>query len=160
MGSYIAMDLYRELKLKKLPLPELFICTSSNSFIQEYHYRRERLSKLNDHEFLDKLVLYDMLPKKLLQNPEFLDFFIPAIRADLKLFDEDSYITNLQMECPIFGMYGDRDIVIHPDLKNHWQSFTQKGYSEETFRGGHFFFLEDIPNYTQSLLRKLRNLEK
>ena len=96
----------------------------------------------DDGELCDYLIETDGITKELLQEKEFLEFFLPIIRNDFALFDgyePDPVVTQLPISFNILYSSDEKDIT-------DWEKYTTKACRFQYFEGGHFFIKQNVEN--------------
>ena len=97
---------------------------------------------LNDKELMDRILAYGGIPEELLRDRELLDFFLPAVKADLLLLDHFSLGLDWQdarLDIPIRAYCGQDDKVANRELMSDWKRYTDDAFTLEEFPGSHFF---------------------
>ncbi len=78
------------------------------------------------------------MPPELLAQPELLDLFTPAIRADFTAL-AGYHPSTAALPCPITALHGAQDHSVRPELLRDWAELTSATFTSHTFPGGHFF---------------------
>lgn len=81
---------------------------------------------------------------RLLDDPEFLELLIPAVRADYVALNQYSSARDDALSADITVISGCRDERIGVDSLRQWASHTTGRYALHTLDGGHFFLFDDI----------------
>ncbi len=141
LGSFVAFELARELVRQGRPgLRQLIV---SGQRAPHLPHSRLPLQHLPDQQFLREIQQrYNAIPDAILQEPELLQLFLPAMRADAALLETYTYQEGDPLTCPIsaFGGTGDR-MVSAADIEA-WGAQTRGRFSARMFPGGHFFLNE------------------
>lgn len=77
-------------------------------------------------------------PKELLDDPEFIDVFLPPYRADVALSENYKWTPGASLNFPITALGGLEDETTQEQLKA-WSGYTQKDFFFHSFPGNHFF---------------------
>lgn len=112
----------------------------------------ELMHALPDTEFLDRMQeRYGGIPDVIRHEPDLLAMFLPALRADVELFETYVPLTGGPVRAPMRAYGGDRDRQPRPDALAGWQRFAAGRFSTRVFAGGHFYLddardelLEDV----------------
>lgn len=101
---------------------------------------------LNDGELIKKIEELNGTPKQLLQQKDFVSFFLPQLRRDFEFLDD--YIpspmpTNYQIPLVLYGGKDDRHVSLK-DMRG-WSHKTQGSSEFFQFEGDHFFLHEPKP---------------
>lgn len=81
---------------------------------------------------------------RLLNDPEFLDLLIPAVRADYVALNQYSSSRTTSITAGITAISGSRDERIGVDLLRQWALHTTGRFALHTLDGGHFFLFDNI----------------
>lgn len=150
MGALLSFELARMLQSQNQTSPcHLFV----SGFRAPHLPLREKIAKLPDVEFLDRLREYGGIPELIEQNPELLDLFLPVFRADLTLLENYFYRASDPLNCPVTAFGGDSDPKVSPREIKSWQNQTEREFNCYLLPGGHFFIMQS----RQQLMNYLRN---
>lgn len=112
---------------------------------------RKTVSHLPEPEFIADLNQYGGIPDSIRNNKDMMDFYLPIIRADLKLNDFGQSHPEEQVNCPIHLFSADQDHVANRAELDAWQSVTKAHFKHRIFSGGHFFIQEQEKAFTAAL---------
>ncbi len=152
LGAIIAFEFCRKLRKIKGPKPvKLFIAGRSAPQIPLKH---EPISKLPNHEFIDKInTYYNGIPDELLHNYELLELLLPVMRADMEMDETYSYLSEPPLDFPFSAFGGLQDPnELQEDLEA-WKEHTTSSFTLHMIEGKHFF----IHTAEQIFLQKLSN---
>lgn len=113
-------------------------------------HRRERISTLPDPEFIERLKLLNGTPQELLDNPEIMRFFFPALRADFAL-GENFFMPDVApglKDIPALLLAGRDDEMDIADVRAWEDLFPRSQFC--VLDGGHFF-INSNPAFPQTL---------
>ncbi|MDR0499793.1 MAG: alpha/beta fold hydrolase [Coriobacteriales bacterium] len=99
----------------------------------------DRTIGLTDEEFLDVLRAYGSISEELLQNREFLDYYLPVARSDFALCERYKWRRQPALMLPIHTFNGVDDTHISKDGIEQWSSFSRICCMHHFFDGGHFY---------------------
>lgn len=136
LGAYLGHLLALELMEDGFAAPIHFI-PSGRSAPRDKNEYFEKISHLPDCEFLGKLKDYGGIPEELLQSPEFIELYLPIVRADFRI-SERSAPPEGKLECPISVFCGVDDKIDTANL-GIWARETTSECSVSVFPGEHFF---------------------
>jgi medium-chain acyl-[acyl-carrier-protein] hydrolase len=100
---------------------------------------REDLSQRDDASLIDSLRQLNCTPEQLLDNRELMDLMLPAIRADLSLYENYRYRPGEPLECPLTVLAGLQDPQTDPLGLKGWREHTQARFQMRQFAGDHSF---------------------
>jgi medium-chain acyl-[acyl-carrier-protein] hydrolase len=140
MGALVAFELTRSLALSRLPGPDLLIISSCCA----PHVRRLRpfTHKLPDQELAAMLREYQGTTAEVLDDPELMRVLLPALRADLQLFETYGYEPGRLLDCPIVAIGGEADPYVNTQELDAWRELTAGPFNRFLLPGGHFYLLE------------------
>jgi len=152
MGALLAFETARALQQRGLA-PSTLLVSARTAPVA--HGWRERVSDLSNDAFLD--VIRDMggLPQEVLENPEWLDLFLPIIRADFALCENYRYRLATPLDCPIEVLAGIADASVPLKLLDGWAGETRASCRTQVFPGGHFYLFEQEAELLAQLQRHL-----
>lgn len=152
MGSVIAYELVHKLRDEGLHNPEHVFFSGRNS----PHVRKNEPHIHNAplEVFIDKLLKMGGTPKKLLENVDFINAFIPMLRADFKIIETYSLQNNSKIECDISALSGRMDQNTEDKDMKKWENCTSGKCNLYKFDGGHFF----INDKTEDVVRVINNV--
>jgi len=138
LGGLLALELTQKLMAEGLPLPgHLFIGASAPPVAGLIH---PRISHLSDEGFVTAVQeRYSGIPESVLREPELMEIFLPALKADFVAYEtfDRNHVT--QVRCPITVFAGSDDAVIASDLMQEWSRHTEVSFDLRKVPGDHFF---------------------
>lgn len=139
MGALLAFETARA--LRKLGLSPTRLLVSGRTAPMAHGWR-ERVADLPDAAFLEVIRSMNGVPQALIDNAEWLELFLPIIRADFALCEDYRYRPEQPLTCPIDVLAGRTDASVPLPLLDGWASETRAGCQTRLFAGGHFFLFE------------------
>ncbi len=137
LGALIAFELARVLCRAGRAPAHLFV---SGSRAPQLPRRSPPLYQLDDVAFLEAVQRrYQPLPAVVLEDPQLLALFLPALRADFTLFDTYAYQPGESLDCPLTALGGDADPQVGPDDLAGWREQTRGPFRVGLFSGDHFY---------------------
>ncbi|HEY0523710.1 MAG TPA: alpha/beta fold hydrolase [Stellaceae bacterium] len=117
--------------------------------------RRERpLYQLPRTELLHELNRLEGLPSVMLQREDFLDTFLPTIRADMEC--RERWISRIDdLAIPIHALGGTHDKMVSYSDLSAWQHYTSSTFAVKQFAGGHFFIntaMHELVSYIAAVM--------
>ncbi|WP_025688418.1 thioesterase II family protein [Paenibacillus zanthoxyli] len=153
MGASLALELTFKLQERKSQLPLLLILSGVNPpNIVQMHRQLHGLPK---GELIKELKLMGGSPESVLDNPEFLDYFLPLIVNDLKI--TENYCFNhvgKKINVPILVVNGSSDPYINFESILDWDKISRFKTEFYELQGGHFYLKKNEPIFFD-LLNKL-----
>ncbi len=149
MGSKVAYELCIAMQDKHLPLPVHVIASAAAA---PFHLRRKApIHDLPEQEFITALSKLNGTPQQVLNNPELMALFLPALRADFKLVE--TYINTSRTVVPtrLTLMGGVMDETVSPSELADWNKLFTHTSKIRWFEGDHFY----INHKTFAVLQQL-----
>jgi len=146
MGATVAYEITVELERRaESSTTQATAATPAHLFVSgrrppdELH-EGDRIHDLADEPFLDSMQRhYGGVPEAVRREPELLALFLPALRADVKVFETYTQLTDRRVMCPVRVYGGDDDRRPKPALLPGWQRVAEREISIRTFPGNHFY---------------------
>jgi len=91
---------------------------------------------LDDKALIEEIAKYGGISREIISNRDFLDYYLPILRADLEIVEKDSYHKHV-INTPIFAMMGKYEEEVN-NISN-WKEFTKSAFNFQLFNGDHFF---------------------
>ncbi len=104
-----------------------------------------------DQEILTMLREHSNTPADLLENPEYLRYLTPLLRADVTL-SASLAGPGQPLDCPILSYLGDDDTSVPAAAARSWAECTTASFGLRRFPGGHFFVLDRAGEVVQQLV--------
>jgi surfactin synthase thioesterase subunit len=101
--------------------------------------KRDRpLHTLSRDELLKELIRLEGLPALALERTDYIDTFLPTIRADMQCREE--WLSHpYEFSVPIHALGGTDDKFVSQEDLLSWKNYTSSTFAMKTFTGGHFF---------------------
>ena len=137
LGALIAFELTRWLmqKIDRIPA-HIIVAACPAPHLPDEH---SPIHELPRDEFINSLREMEGTPEAVFQDSELIDFFLPLLRADFKIYETYKYRPAEPLPCPIsvYGGLGDQSIT--QDALQAWQEHTSTGFTRRMFPGNHYF---------------------
>jgi medium-chain acyl-[acyl-carrier-protein] hydrolase len=117
-----------------------------------------RLHDLPAPAFVDALRELAGTPPEMLETPEMLAHFMPALRADFMLWDTYAHRRADPLNMPLSVYGGLEDPQVSSAMLRAWRGHTLSTFRRVMFRGGHFFVREQHAAVLADLSRELRTI--
>jgi surfactin synthase thioesterase subunit len=150
-GGVIAFELARRMKREGKQGPaQLFLGAVRPPHLAPPH---APIHALPEREFIDNVQgRYSGIPTAVLREPEILQFFLPALRADFTAYERYAYRREEPLDCPITAFSGANDAVVTSECMSQWRLHTNGPFELAVLPGGHFFLVDS----RQELIRLIR----
>lgn len=136
MGGRLGFELIRELRRRKVPMPQLFFVSGVRPPEMEIV---TRISHLPDDEFCARVVAMGGTQPEALAEPELRELVLPALRADFTAVESYAYADEPPLPVPIVGFAGADDPEASPEDMIGWAAHTGRRFTLHTLPGSHFF---------------------
>jgi medium-chain acyl-[acyl-carrier-protein] hydrolase len=138
LGGLLALEMTQQLWMEGLPMPgHLFIGASAPPV---GGLRHPRIAHLSDDGFVTAVQeRYCGIPESVLKEPELMEIFLPALKADFSAYETFDRDRVTQVRCPITALAGSDDVVVAPDVMQEWCQHTKGPFEFRMVPGDHFF---------------------
>jgi medium-chain acyl-[acyl-carrier-protein] hydrolase len=154
MGAVVAFELVRALRRASAGAPRhLFV---SGHVAPQLPEPGPPLHPLSDAAFVAEIRnRYDGIPEAILRDPEYLQLFLPTMRADLELIETYDYRPEAPLACPLVAYGGREDPRTSEADLDAWRTQTAGPFALRMFPGGHFFVQSARPALVEDVTRRL-----
>ncbi len=95
---------------------------------------------MDDREFAAYMATnYHGIPERLLAEPALLSLFLPALRADMVMFEDYRPESIKKLSIPILALSGGEDDLAPAASMRPWAEVAGAGFNHEIIAGDHFF---------------------
>ncbi len=157
-GALLAYELARELqKSGNCHLQHIVLSAKRAPHLPRI---REPIHQLPGPEFLARLKDYDYTPDEVLENQEFMELFLPMLRADFALSDTHQFVQKhpLQSDASLFWGQQDKDVPLADVLA--WRELLVGKTELVEFNAGHFFIASHEEQFIQHINQLIETLLK
>src|SRR5947209_3558437 len=95
------------------------------------------------------------VPQAVLDNPDMLRMVLPVLKADTEMFETYQYVPGEPLQCPLYTIAGEQDLLHLQSSMADWQKETTGMFFAETVAGGHFFINTAVDRIRATILRAL-----
>ena len=115
------------------------------------------IRQLADKEFVSALntLFGEGIPKAILEDHDFLTAILPAIRADVRLFEQYSYIARPPLNCSLSAFGGRLDKAVRVSQLEEWRMHTTGSFDCHLFEAEHFYLQSERDALTDSIRSRL-----
>jgi medium-chain acyl-[acyl-carrier-protein] hydrolase len=157
LGSLVSVEFVRALVGQRKPTPmHMFCCAHRAPHIEP---RKDPLHLLPDPELAQCLVERGGTSAAFLARPEWLQPFLKAIRADLRI--AEYYCARVPFALPVglsvFGGTYDKDVDI--GSLRAWEAYSNGPFKLRLIEGGHFFILTSPAEVRSHILADLASVQ-
>ena len=137
MGAAAAFELARSLRRHGRPLPSALYVSAARA--PQFRLNWTPPPPPDDRELLEQLRRLDGIPSELFENPEAMQYALPALRTDTALYRNYVYTPEPPLPVPIFAYGGRADPNVTSEHVEAWREQTIADFTRREFAGGHFF---------------------
>jgi pyochelin biosynthetic protein PchC len=102
-------------------------------------HREERVHQGDDRSLIAQLKKMDGTSAKVFGDDGMIQMILPVLRSDYRAAETYRYRPGPSLNCPIYGLTGDRDELATVDEVRSWADHTEAGFELKVYSGGHFF---------------------
>jgi medium-chain acyl-[acyl-carrier-protein] hydrolase len=152
MGALIAFELSRALKAtgRRTPL-RLFASGMRPPHIKGQY----QIHTLPDRQLVQALQALNGTPAEIISDSSLVEFFLPLMRADLRLAETYRYMPGPLLDHPITVFSGLGDVTAPVDQQGEWQRLTCADCTVRFLEGNHFFIQVHAHLIAASILKSL-----
>ncbi|MFN2136957.1 MAG: thioesterase II family protein [Candidatus Promineifilaceae bacterium] len=141
LGARLAFEVARCLRRRGERLPAcLFVAACAAPQVRPVGRTWHTLA---DDALLAELAQYNGLPAELLAEPELLALFLPALRADLSMFETAVYTPEAPFAFPICALGASSDPLVDVQGLAAWREQTTGLFRLAVLAGDHFFLQKE-----------------
>lgn len=140
MGSWLAYEVYYQLRLWGVKGPEHVIFSGNNT--PPTHFEEQGIHNLTDEKIIESILELGYTNSEIFSNPRFRNMFLPYLKSDLEI--TACYAADLNrpsLDCDITVLYGLQDPLITEDVRR-WGWISGGTCQLRGYEGGHFFIYE------------------
>lgn len=152
MGAGIAFEIIHELQKQQRALPELFIASGREPPHVDYRFS---VNHLNDDELLDYVKKLGGVSGDLPTSRDFLNHYLPKIRADYQLNGNIPKRAAVKLPLPIAIVNGDEDPLLRTAILPQWEQHTAHPLTSGFLPGDHFFMERNFPVFLEKIAEYL-----
>lgn len=153
MGAILCYEVAKRLEIQKdARIKHVFWCASDPPKQQ----LKPKFSVMKKDRL--KKVIIDMggIPKEIIAQPEFLDFYMPVIENDLRIMEEYVISNDIyKLSCDATIFYAPNDPYTHVEDIPRWADFIHGECAYIKYQGGHFFINEHKNEILQTIRKQL-----
>lgn len=153
MGALIAFELARQLCALGTPAPLLLIASGCRG--PSLLPARTNVHTLPDAELVALLGRLGGTPREILDDPEWRELILAAVRRDYALLASYEYAEDARLPCPLVLMRGSQDPETTDDHIGPWQREVVAPPTVHTFDGGHFYLADGRVAVTRRVAEEL-----
>jgi len=154
MGALIAYELACYLQKKNLPSPKHLIVSGFRA--PHLPNPKPPIHSLPTEQFVEEIAKMNGTPQEILENSEYLELFLPSLRADFQLCETYTYQKKEPLRAPITAFAGTQDPAVTVKMISEWKQHTTNHFKLIRFAGDHFF----IHYHEEAIVREIGKIIK
>lgn len=140
MGAALAFEVCCSLEQTYRKKPEKLIVAGRQAPQDEN--LSEFKTYMDDQALIDELRRYELTPEEVLQNEQFMNYYLPEIRRDYELSESFCYNGEITT-VPVIAHAASKDAGADMKRMRRWKEVTANQFEVREFKGNHFFVLEE-----------------
>lgn len=137
MGAMLTLRLLQRMQKEGMVLP-VHAFFSGRKALQIQRDKR-LLADLPEEEFKEEVMKLGGTPKEFFDEPELMALFLPTLRADFKLAEDNRFDPMITpFDLPISVLVGETEDLL-PEEVSGWKEWTTQTCDIYKYPGGHFF---------------------
>lgn len=145
MGALVGFEFARLAEQRGVEVRELWASASQAPST----VAGSRPAPTTDAELLADIVDLGGTDARLLEDEDFLELLLPAVRADYQAFNRYACERNIRIGAEIHAVGGSADHRVDPELLRQWEVHTDAAFTFTLFDGGHFYVDEQISDVAE-----------
>ena len=141
MGALIAYELACYLQKNKQSSPRHLIVSGFRA--PHLPNSKPPIHSLPTQQFVAEIAKMNGTPREILENPEYLELFLPSLRADFQLCETYTYQKKEPLQAPLTAFGGKEDPEVTIDMLAEWKHHTSCQFRLIRFPGDHFFIHQE-----------------
>lgn len=145
MGALVGFEFARLAQQRGVQVRELWASASqAPSTVAD-----SRPAPTTDSELLADIVDLGGTDARLLQDDDFLELLLPAVRADYQAFNRYACDRSVRIGAEIHAIGGRSDHRVSTELLRQWEFHTDAAFTFTLFDGGHFYVDQQIADVAE-----------
>jgi medium-chain acyl-[acyl-carrier-protein] hydrolase len=153
MGAMLCFEVARRLRKEGLGQPLSLLVSACHA--PQNPAKSEPMSGLPDRELMQRLHCMEGTPPEILEDEDFINQYVPVLRADLHMADHYQYRPEPPLDLPITAFGGREDREVQAEELQSWQLQTSKTFQLQMFAGGHFYLRTSEKEFLPALSEML-----
>lgn len=140
-GGLIAYKVLLEIRRRSGKEPLCLIASGTES--PRFMMNNGTKEQMEDEELIRLMVRNQLIDDSMASNPIFAQYYLPIYKSDLDMLSSYQYADNEPLECPVYAVAGEDDMVLQKEKWADWKSFSKRDVAFRTFPGKHFYLTEN-----------------
>lgn len=109
---------------------------------------------LKPEDFIKEVKILGGLSPEFLESQELMDYFMPIMKADFEIAEENNLDSKSIINTPVYAVMGDSEKHVK-DIAN-WSGYTTSDFKYEVLQGDHFFIRNHAERLSTIILKFYR----
>ncbi len=154
LGALLGLTLSRYINERNENLPQILFASGQTA---PSLIKPDNRYSLPDNQFVEMLREMEGTPNELLDDTNFMGYFLPIIKTDFQSIANYNYVpTNFPLNLQIAILLGVQENIKQADALK-WQMETSKSITIHYFAGGHFFIFNRTEEICNLITEKCKN---
>lgn len=137
MGAGLALRVTRWLEDRNISGPKHLFVAAHRAPCKVYDY--PSVKEISQEKLIDVVKYFGGIPQNVLSNQDFIEYYLPIIKNDLMICENNELSSFNPVSCPITLFTGDHDCVIRSEEYAGWACATRADAEHVRIDGDHFF---------------------
>lgn len=155
MGGLVSFELARKLQEENHIIPKHLI-VSAKQAPHIINANRDKIHKLPDADFINKIKEYEGTPNEMIDNEIFLSYFVPMLRADFAVSENHTLNSEVKFKNSITVMGANDDPFADIHRLSEWSRYTEKECDLHEYTGGHFYYVGKENKFLSDINKVIR----
>ncbi|QRK92778.1 thioesterase [Saccharopolyspora erythraea] len=152
MGAIAAFEVARLLEARGGGTPRALFASGRRAPTTS---RDESVHKRDDKGLIDEIRQLSGTDSRLFDDEEIVQMILPSLRSDYTAIETYEYRPGPDVSCPIVALAADADPRVTIEEAQQWKQHTADVFHLETFRGGHFYLNDQVPQVARTVTAHL-----
>jgi surfactin synthase thioesterase subunit len=145
MGAIVAFEFARVAERNGVAVSQLWVSASEAPSAAA----NSPALPMAETEILAEMVDLGGTDPRLLDDEDFVELLLVAVRADYAAFNRYSCEADVRIAADIHTLGGDRDHRISQDMLRRWEGHTSAAFTSSMFDGGHFYVNDHLADVAE-----------
>jgi surfactin synthase thioesterase subunit len=138
MGALLAFEWARQMQCSTHATPSWLFLSGRRA--PDTGSDTRALHVLPDRQFMEEVSRrYQGIPEEILGTPEFVEIYLPILRADIEMMESYCFQEREPLHCPITVFAGAADASVRLEQLAAWNRHTRSRFAVRLLPGGHFY---------------------
>lgn len=155
LGALSAFETCHCLKTIGIAVDYLIV---SGKAAPQIRWRRKPIHDKPNDVVIKELMQYNGVPREILNNPDYIEIFLPTIRADFQMVETYQCRHKTPLNVSTLVCYGREDISLWRGELSRWKRHTPPPVDLESFPGRHFYLTAQRNQLVAAIVDRLASM--